>query len=525
MHHPMPQWLTPLWRQLLLALIYGASLTLAYAPFNHHLLVYFTIPLWLYLLLRTNAPFLVGLAFGLGWFGAGISWVHVSIADYGGVPILVSLGLMALLCAYLALYPALFGFLINRINQASQQQVLPVIMCAPVLWYVIEWLRGVVLTGFPWLSLGYSQVSGLGQHMIPIFGELGTSALIMFIAICVTRQTNFKLFHHLINPKSNGLFALGLTLAVMMNYINWTWPTTTSEKPVNIAMVQGNIPQSLRWLPEEDANTMRKYVAMTEALWDTADVIIWPEAAIPQLEPLAQEYLNYLKSLSTQYNTPLVTGILNYKVLTEQAFNNVIVLDSNYSYEHANRYAKHHLLPIGEFVPFENILRGLAPIFDLPMSSFTRGEYIQAPLVAEPLHMTTALCYEILFAQQVRENVTDTTNAILTLSNDAWFGASHGPHQHMQIAQTRALELGLPVLRATNNGITAITDARGNILAQAEQFSDTHLSYALPLERRYTPYSLYGELLNWIWLGLFTLVAVYCYNFTKKLPTKEVEHA
>ena len=514
----LPQWLAPLWRQMIMALVCGAMMTLIYAPFEHGLLVFFILPVWFYLILRSQAPGKVGFAFGLGWFGAGISWVHVSIADYGGVPLLVSLALMGLLCSYLALFPALFARLLAWVNKHSQQQLLPTLLAAPIFWYAVEYLRGVLLTGFPWLSLGYSQINGSAHatHLIPIFGELGTSAWIVLVCICLTPATNRYLWRHAIEPKSNGLFALGLFLAVFMKYTNWQWEIEDPQQSVNLALVQGNIPQSLRWVPEEDANTMNKYLSLTQALWDTHDVIIWPEAAIPQLEPLAEDYLAALQQQSMASDTPLITGILNYRVQTNEAFNNVIVIDKQYAYEHANRYAKHHLLPIGEFVPFEAVLRELAPIFDLPMSSFTRGAYLQPNLQAGALSLTTALCYEILFARQVRDNLTPKTNAILTLSNDAWFGASHDPHQHMQIAQIRALELGLPVIRATNNGITGVIDHFGQVTAQLEQFSTSHLSYALPLKKRRTPYFHFGESINMIWLGILLMIAVYCMVSTRK---------
>jgi apolipoprotein N-acyltransferase len=509
MSDTMPQWLTPLWRQCALALIVGAFMTLSYAPYQVSYLPYFLIPVWLYLVLRSAAPFKVGLAFGLGWFGAGISWVHVSIADYGGVPLAVSLLMMLVLCAYLALYPALFAYLLAKVNRHSAQQLLPVLCAAPVLWYVTEWARGWVLTGFPWLSLGYSQVNGIAHSMLPVIGESGVAALMILIAMSLTPPTQRLLGRYEIEAKSNGLFATGFVMVILLNYLPHTWGEVQQDEQITVAMVQGNIPQSLRWVPEEDANTMRKYLTMTQELWASHDVIIWPEAAIPQLEPLALSYLSELNTLAEQHDSALVTGVLNYRVDTDEAFNNVIVIDGNYQYEHANRYAKHHLLPIGEFVPFESVLRGLAPIFDLPMSSFTRGDYLQPNLIANGLTMTTALCYEILFARQVRANLSDNTNAILTLSNDAWFGDSHGPHQHMQIAQTRAAELGIPVLRSTNNGVTGIVAADGSNLAQIPSFSATHLSYALPARAFSTPYKTWGEWINMWWLSCVGVFGLY----------------
>src|SRR5690606_15937362 len=196
-------------------------------------------------------------------------------------------------------------------------------------------------------------------------------------------------------------------------------------------------------------------------------------------------------------------------------FNTMIVLGLDapfqpvepYAHGHTNRYQKHQLLPIGEFVPFEDLLRPLAPLFDLPMSSFTRGDFKQANLRAKGFHLAGAICYEIAFPAQVRANVSASTDYILTVSNDTWFGASHGPAQHMQIARMRALELGRPLLRATNNGITAVVDAYGNELARAPQFTSTALSAEVPIVRGQTLYQLFGSLGAWLIAVLTALVS------------------
>lgn len=191
-----------------------------------------------------------------------------------------------------------------------------------------------------------------------------------------------------------------------------------------------------------------------------------------------------------------------------QFFNNVLVLGQNgqgpYDYDTVKRYSKHHLLPFGEFVPFGDLLRPIAPFFNLPMSSFERGEFIQPNLVAYHRHLLAALCYEIIFSEQVRQNVTDDTDFILTLSNDAWFGKSIGPLQHMEIAQMRALELGKPLIRATNNGVTAVTDYKGQIIKQVPQFQTETLKAEVTSTSGNTPYRTLGSWLLYIWsiLGL-----------------------
>jgi apolipoprotein N-acyltransferase len=262
-----------------------------------------------------------------------------------------------------------------------------------------------------------------------------------------------------------------------------------------VAMVQGNIPQSLRWVPEQDASTMQTYLELTETVWNN-DLIIWPEAAVPKLEPLAQPYLTQLNERAFTENTALITGIVNFNWETDEAWNNLIVLGKktpdaaypDYQYFHNNRFSKHHLLPVGEFVPFESLLRPLAPIFDLPMSSFSRGDFQQQNLVANGINLAPAICFEIAFPRQVTANINSDTDMIITVSNDAWFGNSHGPAQHLQIAQMRALELGRPVLRATNNGITAFIDHKGRINGRLPQFESANISAPVTSTKGFTPY-------------------------------------
>jgi apolipoprotein N-acyltransferase len=476
----------------LLALLSGASLTLGFAPFNLWPVVLLALGVFSHLLSRSDKAFKLGFIFGLGWFGAGISWVHVSIAEFGGLPLIVSLALMLLLSAYLAFYPAFISYLLKKYFAPA---IWP--LALPLIWLFVEWLRSWLLTGFPWLSIGYSQISGPLAGWIPVLGETGLSA--MTVMLCAA------LAHWL--PKRRYLASSSLVIVLVLsswvlNRHQWTSPT---GKTATVAMVQGNIKQQLRWAPEQDAPTMQKYLNMTQAHWNN-EIIIWPEAAIPKLEPQAVDYLLELDALAAEHGSGLITGIVNYNFETRAAYNNLIGLGAlqkndhkgQYHYGHANRFAKHHLLPIGEFIPMESWLRGLAPIFDLPMSSFSRGDYQQQNLLANGYHFAPALCFEIAFPHQISANLTADTDFILTVSNDAWFGHSHGPAQHLQIAQMRAKEFGLPVLRATNNGITAFINHKGQIQSVLPQFQAAVLTDNIALVSGTTPYRYFGDLTAWL---------------------------
>ena len=446
---------------------------------------------------RAHRPWLLSWLFGLGWFGAGISWVHVSIAQFGGLPLVASLALMLLLCGYLAIYPMLALAVLKRYFAVSTWP-----LALPLLWTGSEWLRSWMLTGFPWLSLGYSAAPSVMSGWYAVIGETGVTTLLLVIAALLAQCSALKRCVP---------FALVTTVIMVsgavLSHHAWTLP----HQAKRYALVQGNIPQSLRWDPQQDKMTLQKYASLTAPHWQH-DIIIWPEAAIPSLEPLATNFLQRLDKQAFDSHTALVTGIINFDIARDEAWNSIIVLgrkqpmqdQANYYYGDSHRYEKHHLLPIGEFVPFERWLRPLAPLFDLPMSSFSRGNKTQANLVANDERLVPALCFEIAFPRQISANVEANSGVILTLSNDAWFGDSHGPAQHLQIAQVRAAEFGRPVLRATNNGITAFIDDKGSVLSALPQFASGVLSATITSTKGTTPYGKWGDSLNLLMVvGLF----------------------
>ncbi|WP_417703397.1 apolipoprotein N-acyltransferase [Rheinheimera aquimaris] len=476
-----------------LLILAGGLTTLAFAPYTLWWLPLLTQALLVFFLQRAASArqaCLYGFSYGLGWFGVGISWVHVSIDQFGGLPLAGSLSLMALLVGYLALFPLLASGLSYQLRL---HRLMPLLFAAS--WTLAEWLRSVMLTGFPWLSLGYSQTSAGLKDLAPLIGETGISFVLAFSAAALAQLTLQQ------KPLARYSYVLvaGIIFAASPQLTAFKgWQHT--DKTLSVLLVQGNIKQELRWAPEQEWPTMLKYMDLTRPHFQS-DLVIWPEAAIPQLEPLAESYLDNLNRAALYANTAVISGILDYNFKTQQAWNNLIVLgkrnpdstDGDYFYGHGNRYSKHHLLPIGEFVPMEDWLRKLAPIFDLPMSSFTRGSYVQPNLVANGYHLLPAICFEIAFPAQIAANMTADTQLLLTVSNDAWFGDSIGPLQHLQIAQMRALEFGRPLLRATNNGVTATVNAAGEISKVAPQFTEAVLTDTVRLTAGATPYSRFGD--------------------------------
>ncbi|TLU65222.1 apolipoprotein N-acyltransferase [Thalassotalea litorea] len=511
---------------LFISFIAGLLTVLAYAPYSIWPVAWLCLLVFIQQLnnATTKQAWWRGFSFGLGWFSAGISWVHVSIEQFGGMPLIASLTLMLLLCAYLSLFPALAAWLTQRIKPLRIFANYHLLLL-PLFWFASEFLRARLLTGFPWLSLGYSQIDSPFVALVPIVGE---TLLSLFVVLaCVAIYYVLINQRRLINATILGALAL---LTIISQFPVWVEQT---QQPISVAMVQGNIEQSLRWDKDREDIIIKQYIEDTQSLYQDHDLIIWPEAAIPRLEPLAQPYLQRVDSKASDTNTALITGIINYEVNSRSFFNTLIVLgqaqsslvhddpistdanQSNYYASNRNRYNKHHLLPIGEFVPFESIMRKIAPLFDLPMSSFSRGDYVQTNLVANGIRIAPLICFEVAFSQQTAANVSNTTDLLLTVSNDAWFGDSHGPHQHLDIARMRAIEFGRPMLRSTNNGITAVIDHHGDIVESIPQFEQATLSTKVHLTTGETPFSQWGYLIERILVSLIFVFLIITFIYTK----------
>ncbi|WP_245542278.1 apolipoprotein N-acyltransferase [Psychromonas hadalis] len=481
--------------QLLVALVLGSIQVFAFAPFGLWWTLYPSF-IGLFLLLqqvqKTNKKlFLVAFIFNLAMFVATIHWIYVSMDLFGGMPTIVNILLIFLFAAYLAIFPTLAIWASYRLSFLSQSS--RYLLIFPVFWLLMDWVRGWFLTGFPWAYLGYSHADTPLVGFAPVLGVQGITLAIVLICGALTL---------LIQKQRIKTSLLLIASLIVSGYLLQQQRYTELQSAIKVALVQGNIDQNEKWEPSQLYPSLFKYLDLSEAGDNSTrenELIIWPESAIAGLEIDMQRFLQPLSQELEMKGKTLMTGIIEYDLKKDEYRNTIIMLGklpvgAGYSQTSANRYRKHQLLPIGEFVPFEDLLRPIAPYFNLPMSSFQRGDEIQANLQTGLTTFAPALCYEVAFPELLRKNVHENTGMLLTLSNDAWFGSSIGPDQHLEIARMRAIEFARPILRSTNTGITAIYNDQGKELGRLANNTEGVLRKEVQPAFGLTPYQRFGSL-------------------------------
>lgn len=474
------------WLGLTLALIAGALYPLGFAPLEWWPVSIFSVSAIWWLLNGQSRKYSMALGFGygLGYFGVGVSWVYVSINTFGNAAPPLAVLLTIIFIAILSLFFVLLGWLnarfINRCNLISQ------IIFFATAWLILDIARGSGFVSFPWLYLGYTQTSGPLLGVASYLGVHGVTFLLVVIACLVT----LALTHTNKKARSNTLLALVLLMMIGTSASLYeVKKETEQQKTLTIALIQPNIDQHIKWDRNYFTPIVKGLFDQTEHYWG-ADLIVWPEAAIPAFDTQVPGILYELDELAKSSGSQFITGIPMLET-REEYYAGIKMLGN----EQAD-YHKQQLVPFGEYVPLGNWIRGMIDFFDLPMSSFTPGSSQQTALKTEKADYIPAICYEIAFSGLMQQLATSTDEnqfkAIVTISNDTWFGDSWGPIQHFQIAKMRAIETGLPVIRGTNNGITAIIDDKGRVINQIDRFQSNELAGAFLLENRNTWFRTYG---------------------------------
>ncbi len=473
-------------RALLYAALAGAGSVFAFAPFGVFALALPALGVLVWLLERAatlRAGFLLGLSWGFGAFVAGVSWLYVALNHHGGLAMPLAALAIALFCGYLALYPALVGGLYVRLRRADEGLWRRALRFA-ALWVLGEWLRGVLLTGFPWLAIGYSQTppSPLAGFL-PLFGVYGVGGLLAWLAAlgALLPWRSPQRWRPLLAVV--GLLLLGAGLRLWA----WTEPVGTALK---VALVQTNIAQALKWSPEHYLEVLRLNARLVR---DTAaDLVVLPESTLPALaEQLPEGYLDLLASFARARGGDVVLGLF-LRGEGEGGGGPGPIHNAALSLGSAPRqtYAKQHLVPFGEYSP--PLFGWFYRLIDLPMSDQTRGRPDQPPMQFGDQRVALNICYEDLFGAELLRSLPQAS-LMLNLSNLAWYGDSFAQPQHLQIARVRALETGRPMLRSTNTGMTAVIRPDGQLGPVLPAFEEGVLYAEVQGHQGLTPYARWGN--------------------------------
>ncbi len=473
------------WRGDLLALIAGGLLPFAFAPYELYPLAIVSLVTIFLLWLDSSVRRAMwrGLLFGIGMFGAGMWWVFISIYYYGNVNLPLSLFITSMFVLVFSTFPALAGGAAvkfrKRFNLSSTAALL---WCFPAVWVLFEWIRGWMFTGLPWLNVGYSQIeTPLGGYAM-LLGVYGVSFAVALTAAAIA----IIIYHIHIGRRSCHIVGVVLLWSggLLLDQVRWVSP---AGEPLKVTLVQGNIPQELKWLPSMKAPTIDLYAQLTRQNWES-DLIIWPETALPVFFHETTNFLARLAEEARDNNTDILLGLVYLDGEQRNYYNTMMSLGSETGFYH-----KRHLVPFTEYLPLKTWLSGLIDIIQVPMSDFSAGSDEQPPLPMAGQKVAISICFEDAFGEEVIMQLPEAT-LLVNVSNDAWFADSSAPHQHLQIARMRAKESGRPMLRATNTGVSAIIDHRGRFQSIAPQFEEATLSDKVVPMQGATPYVSMGNL-------------------------------
>lgn len=472
----------------LIALIAGAINVLAFAPFGLWPVQILTLALVFALVKRAppRRSALIGWAYSFGWLLAGVHWLYISMHRYGGLPSWMAAAAVVLLAAVLAVFAALAFGGSAWLRQRWPLRMAPaMLLLFPAMWTLAEWLRGWVFTGFPWVSSGYAHTLGPLAGFAPLVGVYGLGFIAALIAACLALLPSRKLPLVL----TAALLAAGFALTP----VEWTTP---HGLPISVRLLQGNVPQEMKFAPERIESTLALYHDMI--VDKPANLIVTPETAIPMLSSqLPPDYLERLSGFARASNSHVVLGIPVNGSPRHYANSAIGLAPTDVR---LYRYDKHHLVPFGEFIPLG--ARWFVEMMRIPLGDFSRGELLQAPFAVGDQSVLPNICYEDLFGEEIaaqlaasRTGRVPEATILLNLSNIAWFGDSIALPQHLQISQMRAMETGRPMLRATNTGATAVVSPKGAIITQLPPFQRDVLSASVQGYKGLTPYTLYGNAL------------------------------
>jgi apolipoprotein N-acyltransferase len=429
----------------------------------------------------------LGFVFGFGFFSAGVGWLYVALHDYGGMPMLLAVIAIALFASLLASFPAMAGYAQARLRAkfGGREGLAPfivLILLIPALWVLMEWLRGLLFTGFPWLLMGYAQVpdSPLAGYA-PLFGVYGVSLMVAISAGLLALLWLVKLHKH--GKIAFAIFMLLWIVGAALQKVEWT---QTEGEPFKVSLLQGNIDQDIKFETDHLVGTIETYRRLAQS--SDARLIVMPETAIPMLrEEMPESYAGILRNHARQNAGDMLIGLFERD--RGLYYNSMVSLGS----AEAQSYRKNHLVPFGEFIPLRPVLGWLInELLKIPMSDQARGGERQQVLHVAGQKVAVDICYEDAFGEEIIRYLPEAS-ILVNVTNDAWYGKSHAAMQHNQLSQMRALETGRMMLRATNTGVTSIIDPHGNIVQMLPQHQEGVLTGMAQGYSGSTPYVRWGN--------------------------------
>lgn len=500
------------WIQYLIAIAAGIQLPLAFAPYHLYILAFVSptllLALWLYA--TPKDAFKYGLLYGLSGFGFGVYWVYISIHTFGNAPIALAIFLTGILIVALSCFPALQGYLVTKFF--PKNNLVKLLLVFPASWVLFEWGRIWVLSGFPWLFIGYTQLTTPLAHIAPILGIYGVSfatiltcGAILALFLCTIRRDASGDARSCVSTK---LRVSTMTITIMILILLWGgsmllgrihW-THKQGQAIPVTLIQGNIPEQEKWDINNLPKILKMYQHLTQQNWHSK-IIVWPEAAMPAFAWQIKPYLTSMAKLARQHHSTIITGVVTQNLDTKAYYNSMITLGATSSVYH-----KRHLVPFGEYLILAPISNWIVKFFKLPMSSFTPGKHIQPAFIADKLYIAPSICYEVAYPREIL-TYFPKAQLLINVTDDSWFGKSIAAAQQLQMAQMRSLETGRYQLISTNTGVSAIVNPDGSLQKRGPMFQQAVINGTVYAMTGNTPWVKLGQYL-WLWLVLIVLVVV-----------------
>ena len=470
---------------LLLCLLSGGLITFSFAPLDIWPLALLAVSIFALLLKDQPLKQVMwrSFVFGVGLYAAGIHWIYVSIHNFGGASPFLSALLVVIFAAFMA---AIFSLPFYLFGRWFNRHSLALIIALPACWLLGEWLRTWLLTGFPWLFIGYAHLNTWLSGWAPVAGVLCLTWLSLITSGLLAQWLwQGKASRSLLI--STGLCALVWGAGAGLKTITWATP---AEQTISVGMVQPNVDQGIKlnWDYEAIDTSLNQLRQLSENLWSN-NWVIWPEAAIPTAltYQTALPFLEEMNQRAAQSGAALFTGVIFADAKRQHYYNSIAGLGEGLGFYHKRR-----LVPFGEYVPLEEYVRGLIEFFDLPTSFINLGPQEQHGLIAQGIRITPAICYEIVYPDLIARSARET-QVLLNVNNLGWFLDSIQSKQFMQMAQMRALETGRYLIYSTNNGPSAIIDNKGRVLSRSDSFKEQTFTGQIHPVSDWTPFMIMGS--------------------------------